>query len=275
MNRITQSYRNGKTHFIAIPFQLETSKGTNSEVEAGFEWMKLRSLNQLPSQRELGRRWGWTLYKVRQFCTSMEEWYQCYVSKGSITNQSQINQHFVDSPQDTGGQFSKSISNQSVINQSQSETPDTRDTTTPYKQYKYININNVVVRVDDEVEDNLLRYVQQSKNCHRVLSHWLSLAITPEIIPAPDLACISSRVRAGDMEACIQVLDWCYLSQSCARARWRRDNGHVSPASLFNKKAWAECLFKAKQDMNKKQPTTTTTQTTKTNGRLSYNDLED
>ena len=61
MNRITQSYRNGKTHFIAIPFQLETSKGTNSEVEAGFEWMKLRSLNQLPSQRELGRRWGWTL----------------------------------------------------------------------------------------------------------------------------------------------------------------------------------------------------------------------
>jgi hypothetical protein len=275
MKRITQSYRNGKTHFIAIPFQLETSKGTNSEVEAGFEWMKLRSLNQLPSQRELGRRWGWTLYKVRQFCTSMEEWYQCYASKGSITNQSQINQHFVDSPQDTGGQFSKSISNQSVINHSQSETPDTRDTTTPYKQYKYINIGVVKIRVDDEIEDNLLRYVQQSKNCQRVLSHWLSRAGTPEIIPAPDLACISSRVRAGDMEACIQVLDWCYLSQSCARARWRRDNGHISPASLFNKKVWAECLSKAKQDINKTTTTTTTTQTTQTTGRISYNDLED
>jgi hypothetical protein len=184
-----------------------------------------------------------------------------------------INQHFVDSPQDTDGQFSKSISDQSRFNQSQSETPDTRDTTTPYKQYKYINNGVVNIRVDDEVEDSLLRYVQQSRNCHRVLSHWLSLAVAPDIIPAPDLACISSRVRAGDMEACIQVLDWCYLSQSCARARWRRDNGHISPASLFNKKVWAECLSKAKQDMNK--TTTTTTTTKQTTGRISYNDLED
>lgn len=277
--RIAQSRKKGKAHFIAIPFQLECSKGKNSEVEAAFEFMKLRSLDIVPSQRELASRWGWTLYKVRQFIKSMEDWYVLYASKGvSITNQSQINQDFGDDAQDIEGQFSKSITNQSQINHSQPESPDNGDVSEPYKQYKYIKNIGVVIRVENTVDDKLLKS-SHHVNSINLVSKWIELyegaGYTLDCILAQDLGTTSRVCRDGLLDDALLIVEWCFTATTCGRAKWRRDNGYINLSSLLSRDVFAENLQKAKNWKNKPTPTqpTTPTQSTTPTPRVKWSDL--
>lgn len=277
--RIAQSRKKGKAHFVAIPFHLECSKGKNSEVEAAFEWMKLRSLDCVPAQRELAARWGWTLYKVRQFCNSMEEWYVLYASKGkSITNQSQINQDFVDDAQDTEGQFSKSITNQSSFNQGQSETPTDGELSEPYKQYKLINIGVVNYRVQDTVSDSLYRSIKDNPNCIALLSKWIELykaaGYIIDCILAQDLGTTSRVCREGLLDDALLIVEWCFTATTCGRANWRRENGYINLYSLLGRDVYDDNLQKAKNWKNK-PPTEPTTQqsTTTTTTRIKWENL--
>tara|TARA_R100001594_G_scaffold6004_1_gene17657 strand:- start:8993 stop:9844 length:852 start_codon:yes stop_codon:yes gene_type:complete len=279
--RIAQSRKKGKAHFIAIPFQLECSKGKNSEVEAAFEWMKMRSLNVVPAQRELAARWGWTLYKVRQFCLAMEEWYVLYASKGvSITNQSQINQDFGDDPQDTDGQLSKSIKFQSVSNHSQSETPTDGELSEPYKQYKLINNIGVVIRVQSTVSDELLQS-SHHPNSIKLISKWLeyyeAAGYTFDCILAQDLGTTTRVCREGLLDEAMVIVEWCFTATTCGRAKWRRENGYINLYSLLGRDVFAENLQKARNWKNKPQPTptepTTKQSTTTTTTRIKWENL--
>ena len=280
--RIAQSRKKGKAHFIAIPFQLECSKGKNSEDEAAFEWMKMRSLNVVPAQRELAARWGWTLYKVRQFCLAMEEWYDLYVTKGkSIKFQSSFNQDFVDDPQDTGSQFSKSIKFQSSFNQGQSETPDNGELSEPYKQYKLINIGVVNYRVQETVSDSLYRSIKDNPNCIALLSKWIELYTAAgydiDCILAQDLGTTSRVCREGLLADALLIVEWCFTATTCGRANWRREHGYINLYSLLGRDVYDDNLQKAKNWKNKPQPTPTepTTQqsTTTTTTRIKWENL--
>ena len=276
--RIAQSSKKGKASFVAIPFQLECSKGKNSEVEAAFEWMKLRSLDCVPAQRELSARWGWTLYKVRQFCNSMEEWYVLYASKGvSIKNQSSFNQDFVDDAQDTEGQFSKSIKNQSSFNQGQSETPDNGELSEPYKQYKLIKNIGVVIRVENTVSDELLQSSHHS-NSIKLISKWIeyyeAAGYTFDCILAQDLGTTSRVCREGLLDDALLIVEWCFTATTCGRANWRRENGYINLYSLLGRDVYDDNLQKAKNWKNK-PPTEPTTQqsTTTTTTRIKWENL--
>ena len=219
-----------RSGYIKVPQGLPISQGKNSMSEAAYDWLALKALNQLPSQRELSRKWGWTLYKTRRFIAYLE-----------VFNQSSNN---FQSPGtgSAGGVEDTSNNYQSPINQSPSTPPEDRDASEPLNQYITIGGGGIKYACEG-IGMDLHRSVVRSADCRRLLGAWLDLYTgaghTVECILAKDLGVCSSVVRKGNLDGALLVLDWLY---HCPRSkpRYLRDEGHLHLHNVCNKKVYAE-----------------------------------
>ena len=229
MKKISQKKPRRKG-YIKVPQGLPISQGKNSKSEAAYDWLALKGLNQLPSQRELSRKWGWTLYKTRQFIAFLEDFNQ-----QSITFQS-------GATGNTGDVEDVSITFQSAINQSSSTVPKGREEEQPLKQY-LLDIVGVGNYACEEVSEQLFRSISRTPDCKRLLGQWIEhykgAGHTVDCILAKDLGVCSSIVRKGKYEAAAVILDWLF---NCDRARpkYLRENGMLFLYNVCNKKVFAE-----------------------------------
>ena len=229
MKKLSQKKASRKG-YIKVPQGLPISEGKNSKSEAAYDWLALKALNQLPSQRELSRKWGWTLYKTRQFIAYLEEFNQ-----QSITFQS-------GATENTGVIGDVSITNQSPFNQSSSTMPKGREEEQPLKQY-LLSIGGVGNYACEEVSEQLYRSIMRTPDCKRLLAKWIEhytgAGHTVDCILAKDLGVCSSVVRKGKFDAAVLILDWLY---NCDRARpkYLRENGTIFLYNVCNKKVFAE-----------------------------------
>jgi hypothetical protein len=229
MKKISQKKPRRKG-YIKVPQGLPISQGKNSKSEAAYDWLALKALNQLPSQRELSRKWGWTLYKTRQFIAFLEEFNQ-----QSITFQS-------GATGNTGDVEDVSITNQSPFNQSSSTMPKGTKEEQPLNQY-LLNIVGVGNYACEEVSEQLFRSISRTPDCKRLLGQWIEhykgAGHTVDCILAKDLGVCSSIVRKGKYEAAALILDWLF---NCDRARpkYLRENGMLFLYNVCNKKVFAE-----------------------------------
>ena len=256
MKKIAQK-GNKRKGYIKVPQGLPISQGQNSKAEAAYDWMYLSGIGQLPSQRKLSRRWGWTLHKTRQFIEYMNNFNQ-----SSITFQSGRTGY-------TGNVEDVSITSQSLVNHSPSTPSDSTDVSVPLNQYIIIGGDGIKYACE-EVDRNLFRYINASAHCRALLEAWINhykgAGHTVECILAKDMGVCSSVTRQGNLEGALLILDWLF---NCHRSRpkYLRENGMLHIWNVCHKKVYAENYSLAsawKSDSNKtvekSTPTTTTTQ---------------
>lgn len=235
MKKIAQEKARRKG-YIKVPQGLPISQGKNSKSEAAYDWLALKALNQLPSQRELSRKWGWTLYKTRRFIEYLEIFNQ------SSNNFQSPGTGYAGGVEDTSNNF------QSPINQSPSTPTEATDVSTPLNQYITIGGGDNKYACEAVGED-LHRSVTRSADCKRLLGAWLDLYTgaghTVECILAKDLGVCSSVVRQGNLDGALLVLDWLYNCQR-SKPRYLREQGMIHIANVCNKKVYAENYSLAK-----------------------------
>ena len=236
MKKIAQEKARRKG-YIKVPQGLPISQGKNSKSEAAYDWLALKALNQLPSQRELSRKWGWTLYKTRRFIEYLEVFNQ------SSNNFQSLGTGSAGGVEDTSNNF------QSPFNQSPSTPTEATDVSMPLNQYITIGGEDNKYACEGVGED-LHRSVTRSADCKRLLRAWLDLYTgaghTVDCILAKDLGVCSSVVRQGNLDGALLVLDWLYNCQR-SKPKYLRQQGMIHIANVCNKKVYAEnfCLAKA------------------------------
>ena len=222
-----------RSGYIKVPQGLPISQGKNSMSEAAYDWLALKAPNQLPSQRELSRKWGWTLYKTRRFIAYLE-----------VFNQSSNN---FQSPGtgSAGGVEDASNNFQSPFNQSPSTPPEDRDASEPLNQYITIGGGGIKYACEG-IGMDLHRSVVRSADCRRLLGAWLDLYTgaghTVECILAKDLGVCSSVVRKGNLDGALIVL----VPLPALEAEVSEGRGTPPPAQCLQQKSLRREFFLGK-----------------------------